>query len=128
MAHRSFSTVVFIPLLLLVGVILFISDTPTKQPVVPVAPPTIVKPIERPKLLVFEATWCGACHSISDKINQIEASGIKVTRIDADQHPELLAKYGVTSLPTMFVIIGEDTKRTQSIDEVLRLLDAAKER
>lgn len=126
MARRNFLTAVFIPLLLLVGTILFIGDTPTKQPVEPAPPTPIVKPIEKPELIVFEATWCTACRSIADEIDKIEASGIKVTRIDVDKQPKLARDYEVTSLPTMFVVIGKDKKRTQSIDEVLRLLDATK--
>lgn len=128
MAHRSFSTAVVIPLLLLVGALLFIGEVPIKQSVAPTPPAPISKPIERPELLVFEATWCKACRSIADKIDQIEASGIKVTRIDADQHPEVLLQYKVTSLPTMILKVGDTVKRSQDISEVLRWFDAAKER
>lgn len=66
-----------------------------------------------PILLHFEAVWCGACRQMDSAVlNQqdvLKHLGSKVigVRIDADRHPELIAKYAISSLPTE-VVIGSD--------------------
>ncbi|MBC7964493.1 MAG: thioredoxin family protein [Fuerstia sp.] len=66
-----------------------------------------------PIILHFEAVWCGACRTMDsavlsqpDVVKHLGSTVIGV-RVDADRHPELIAKYGISSLPTE-VVIGSD--------------------
>ena len=66
-----------------------------------------------PIVLHFEAVWCGACRqmesAVLDQPTVTKHLGTTMIglRIDADRHPELIAKYSISSLPTE-VIIGPD--------------------
>ncbi len=68
-----------------------------------------------PIVLHFEAVWCGACRQMDSAVlnqptvlNHLGTTVIGV-RVDADRHQDLIAKHGISSLPTE-VIIGPDGK------------------
>jgi len=68
-----------------------------------------------PLLLHFEADWCGACRQMESSVmNQktvLERLGTSViaVRVNADRDPGLIARYGISSLPTE-IVIGVDGK------------------
>ena len=57
------------------------------------------------ELIDFYATWCGPCKSLSPIIEEIdkEHDDLTVTKVDVDKNPDLAAKYGVMSVPTVFI-------------------------
>ena len=66
-----------------------------------------------PIVLHFEAVWCGACRQMDSAVlNQPTVlshlgSTVVGVRVDADRDPDLIAKHGISSLPTE-VVIGPD--------------------
>ncbi len=57
-------------------------------------------------LVDFYADWCGPCKMIAPVLDDLasEYEGkINIVKLNADNHPEVLQKYGVRGLPTLMV-------------------------
>jgi thiol-disulfide isomerase/thioredoxin len=104
-------------------------ETPLQKPVPTPNPdidptPTPPVPPKLPELKVFSAKWCSACQRAKSYVDQIEQSGIKVIRIDADKQPQLLREYSVTLLPTFILCNKNGCFRTNNVQEIVdRLKD-----
>lgn len=66
----------------------------------------LINESSKPVLVDFYADWCGPCQMLSPVIHQIaeERDDILVAKINVDESPELASKYGVYSIPSLFVI------------------------
>ena len=83
-------------------------------------------------LLDFWASWCGPCRMVSPIIDEIatERADLKVGKVNVDEQPELAAKFGVMSIPTLIVMKDgkgrqPDGRRTSQAPN--SLLDPVKE-
>jgi thioredoxin len=68
-----------------------------------------------PVLVQFHASWCGPCHHFGPILAAAakEYSGsFLLAKVDYDSSKQLVAKYGVVSLPTTILVVqGECTDR-----------------
>ena len=57
-------------------------------------------------LIDFYAVWCGPCKMVSPIVDKIaeENPDIKVCKVNVDEEEELAAKFGVMSIPSIFVV------------------------
>ncbi len=69
---------------------------------------------EKPVLVDFSAEWCGPCRAIAPTIEGLAdeyADRVTVAKVDIDASPELAARYGVRSVPTVVLFHGGDVRR-----------------
>jgi thiol-disulfide isomerase/thioredoxin len=64
------------------------------------------KRLNRPLLVHFHAKWCGPCQMMNQEVlsdpavlGQLDASVVAV-KVDSDEHPDLVQRFGIESLPT----------------------------
>lgn len=67
---------------------------------------SIVMKADKTVLLDFYADWCPPCKLLMPVIEEISAENpdILVGKINIDLSPELAEKFGVTTVPSLFVI------------------------
>jgi len=68
-----------------------------------------------PVLVDFSATWCGPCKMLDpiiEELSQEWQGRVKFVKVDADQNPNIVMKYGVMGIPTLlFFKSGEIKER-----------------
>lgn len=73
-----------------------------------------VEQSDQPVVVDFWAPWCGPCRQLSPTIDKIASqfSGkVKVGKLNVDDSPDVASKYGVTSIPRVFIFKGGDKPR-----------------
>jgi thioredoxin 1 len=59
-----------------------------------------------PVVVDFWAEWCGPCKMIAPALDEISSSlgdKVKIVKLNVDENPQIAAKYGIMSIPTLMI-------------------------
>ena len=66
---------------------------------------------DTPVLVDFWAEWCGPCKMIAPIVEELAneyGDKLKVGKLDADEHGEILMRYGIMGIPTLILFKNGD--------------------
>jgi thioredoxin 1 len=85
---------------------------------------------DQPVLVDFWATWCAPCRMIGPTVDSLAdeyAGRVKVGKVNVDQNPAVLTRYGIRSVPALLLFkagqIQEQVVGLASKDVLGKLLD-----
>ena len=81
-------------------------------------------------LVDFWAAWCGPCKAIAPVLEELAEDyqgRVKIVKVDVDDIPQSAARFGILSIPTLFVFKNGERVETvvggRPISEFAALLD-----
>ncbi|MHA7177244.1 thioredoxin [Arthrobacter sp. Sr24] len=75
----------------------------------------VVLNADKPVIVDFWAEWCGPCRKLSPILDEMSveySDKVEVVKVDVDANPAIAAKYGITSIPAVYLFQGGEVKET----------------
>lgn len=66
-------------------------------------------------LVDFWATWCGPCRMVAPVLDELAteySEQLKIVKVNADEEPDLLGRFGISSIPTILVYNNGEIVKT----------------
>jgi thioredoxin 1 len=79
---------------------------------------------DKPVLVVFWAPWCGPCHVIAPRLEEMasERDDLRIVKLNVDENMETSVNFGIIGIPTMILFRdGAEATRTQGAQPRKRL-------
>ena len=85
---------------------------------------------KQPLLVDFWAAWCGPCHAVAPRLEELGADYAEratIAKLNVDENPSSASRYGVRAIPTLILFKdGEEKERlvgAQPKQSIADLLD-----
>lgn len=83
----------------------------------------------KPVLVDFYADWCQPCKMVTPILQNVKqqlGDKVKIIKINVDNNPEISAKYGIRSIPTLMLFKNGQLKFNQAgvlpTEEIKRII------
>ena len=69
----------------------------------------------KPTIVDFWAEWCGPCRQLGPVLDAIaaeHADHVDVVKVNVDDNPAIASKYGITSIPAVYLFANGEVVKT----------------